>query len=95
MNKPDRYGQIERVITALLLAALTFFIIYLIAAGCGIGWLKVIACIITVLLCGLCLALLYMTRLLTKPRSLWMTTAAVALLICLLFPLILNFPSPV
>ncbi len=95
MKKQDRYQQIEHFITFLLLAALVFFVVYLISSGCGIIWLKVISCIITILPCGLSLALLYLTRLLVRPRSLWMTTAAGAILVCLLFSLILNFPSPV
>ncbi len=95
MNKQDRYRQIEKFITVLLLGAALLFLIFLISSGYGIIWLKVICSIITLLLCGLSLAVLYLTRLLVKPRSLWMTTAAGAIVFCLLFSLILNFPSPV
>ena len=92
-NEAKRFKQMERVMTAVLIAAAVLFIIYLIAAGNGIIWLKVLMAIITILVCGLCLAYLYMTKLLLRPKTMWMTTAAGAILICLLFSLIFNFPS--
>lgn len=95
MSKQDRYKQIEKFMTVLLAATLVFFIVFLIASGCGVIWLKVVTCIVTVLPCGLSLAVLYLTKLLWKPRSLWMTCAACAILICLLVSMICNFPSPV
>ncbi len=95
MNSQERYRQIEKFITGLLLGAAFGFAVFLISSGCGIVWLKVICCIITLLLCGLSLCVLYLTRLLTRPRSLWMTTAAGAMVLCLLVSLIFNFPSPV
>ena len=45
-----------------------------------------------IIVSGGCLAFLYLTRELTRRRSLWMTTASGGILICLLFSLILNFP---
>jgi len=95
MNKQDRYKQMEKIMTIVLLTALVMFILFLISSGCGIIWLKVMTCIITVLLCGLSIAFLYMTKLLLKPRSFWMTISAAAILVCLFFSLILNYPSPV
>ena len=92
-NEAKRFKQMERLMTAVLIAAAVLFIIYLIAAGNGIIWLKVLMAIITILVCGLCLAYLYMTKLLWRPKTMWMTTAAGAILICLLFSLILNFPA--
>ncbi len=92
-NEVKRFKQMERVMTAVLIAATVLFIIYLIAAGNGIIWLKVLMAIITILVCGLCLTYLYMTKLLLRPKTMWMTTAAGAILICLLFSLILNFPA--
>lgn len=92
-NEAKRFKQMETMMTAVLIAAAVFFIIYLIAAGSGVIWLKVLMAIITILVCSLCLAYLYMTKLLLRPRTLWMTLAAGSLIICLLFSLILNFPS--
>lgn len=92
-SEAKRFKQTEKMITAVLITATVLFIIYLIAAGCGVIWLKVITAIITILLCGLCLVYLKWTKLLLRPRTIWMTTASAALIICLLFSLALNFPS--
>ncbi len=88
-----RFKQMETIMTAVLIAATVLFIIYLIAAGNGIIWLKAVMAIITILICGLCLAYLYMTKLLLRPKTMWMTLAAGAIIVCLLFSLILNFPA--
>ncbi|MBQ8909893.1 MAG: hypothetical protein IJY91_02490 [Oscillospiraceae bacterium] len=88
-----RFKQMETIMTAVLIAATVLFIIYLIAAGNGIIWLKAVTAIITILVCGLCLAYLYVTKLLLRPKTMWMTLAAGAIIICLLFSLILNFPA--
>lgn len=88
-----RFKQMETIMTAVLIAAAILFIIYLIAAGNGIIWLKAVMAIITILICGLCLAYLYMTKLLLRPKTMWMTLAAGAIIVCLLFSLILNFPA--
>lgn len=88
-----RFKQMETIMTAVLIAATVLFIIYLIAAGNGIIWLKAVMAIITILVCGLCLVYLYMTKLLLRPKTMWMTLAAGAIIICLLFSLILNFPA--
>ena len=93
-NKKSRYRQMEQIMTFVLLGDLAMFIIFLIAGGFGIIWLKVITAIIAILVSGLCLWFLYMTKELLKQRSLWMCAAAAAILICVLFSLILNFPSP-
>ena len=92
-NEAKRFKQMETMMTAVLIAATVFFIIYLIAAGSGVIWLKALMAIITILVCGLCLAYLYMTNLILRPKAMWMTTAAGAIIICLLFSLILNFPA--
>ncbi len=94
MNKKNRYREMERRMTYALAADLVLFILYLIAAGFGILWLKVITAIIAILLSGLCLGFLYLSQELTKPRSLWMSAASAAILACIIFSLILNFPSP-
>lgn len=90
----SRYKKMEQYMSLVLIADLFLFIAYLIAAGNGIIWLKVILFIFTLLLAILCLAYLYLSQEITKQRSLWMTTAAFAIAICLLFSLVLNFPSP-
>jgi len=93
-NKRSRYQEMERYMTYTLIADLFIFIIYLIAAGTGIIWLKVVTAIMAILVSALCLTFLYLTRELLRNRSLWMSISAAAIIICLLFSLILNIPSP-
>ena len=58
-DKRNRYKDLERSITLVLLANLLLFIFYLIAATNGIIWLKVILFILTIILAVLCLLFLY------------------------------------
>lgn len=93
-NKQNRYQEMERYMSLALIADFLLFVVFLIAAGNGVIWLKVITAIVTILLSCLCLAFLYITKELLRQRSFWMTVAAGAILVCLLFSLILNFPCP-
>ena len=90
----NRYKKMEQYMSLILIGDLILFIFFLISAGNGVIWLKVILFILTLLVSGLCLAYLYLSQELLKQRSLWMSAAAAAIAICLLFSLILNFPSP-
>ena len=90
----NRYNQMQKMITAVLGGSLLFYIIYLIAAGCGVIWLKALSAIITILSSGLSLGFLYLSQELLRRRSLWISTAFAAILLCTLSSLILNFPSP-
>lgn len=93
-EKPNRYKEMERYLTYGLIGNTVLFILFLIAAGNGIVWLKVILALLCLAISGFILWLLYATRELLKQRSLWITAGAAAIAICLLFSLILNFPSP-
>lgn len=90
----NRYKQMERYMTYAMIADGVLFILYLLFAGFGITWLKVITAILAILLSGLCLYCLYMSKELLRQRSLWMTVGAAAVIICILASLVLNFPSP-
>lgn len=94
MNNKTRYKTMELILLVALLIDLALFITFLIGAGNGILWMKILFSILTIAISVLCLFFLYKTGELLRQRSLWMTTAAAAILICLLFSLILNFPSP-
>lgn len=93
-NRRNRYRQMERYMTYALLTDLGVFLLFLIAAGNGVLWLKIITAIIAILLSGLCLGFLFLSRELLRPRSLWMSAAAAAVALCTLFSLLLNYPSP-
>ena len=93
-NRNNKFQQMQWYLTYALIAAAGLFALYLVFAGFGVTWLKVVTAILAILISFGCLAILYMTKELLRPRSLWMTTAAGAIIICLLFSLVLNFPSP-
>ena len=93
-NRRNRYKEMERYMTYALIADAAIFLLYLICAGCGVIWLKVILFLLGAALSVCCLGYLYLTQELLKRRSLWMSSAAAAVLLCLLFSLILNYPSP-
>ena len=92
--KNNRYKNMERFMIYGLFADALLFILYMIFAGCGIIWLKVICTLLTLLLSAAILVFMYFSQELTKRRSLWISTGAAAIIVCLLFSLILNFPSP-
>ena len=93
-NQKSRLQKMQLYMCGALALDLFLFIIYLIAAGNGIIWLKIIIAILAILLSVLCLGFLYLSKELLRPRSFWMSVMAASIAICLLFSLILNFPSP-
>ena len=93
-RRVNRYKQMEKNMTITLLGDLGLFLLYLLCAGAGIIWLKVILSILCILLSVAILGLLYLSQELLRPRSLWMTTGAASILLCLIVSLILNYPAP-
>ena len=93
-KKTDRYKQMEQFMTAILSLDAVAFILFMIFAGLGIIWLKVIFIVLCLILSGFLLWILYASRELLRQRSLWITIGAVCIVICLFFSLILNYPSP-
>lgn len=94
MANRSRYRDLEQMLTIFLIASAADFVLFLIFAGIGIIWLKVITAIFAILLPVLCLALLYLTKELLKQRSLWLTTGFFGIFLCTVVSLIANFPSP-
>ena len=93
-TKRNRYKEMERYMTYALIGDAAVFALYLLFAGLGVVWLKVILAIIAIGTAGLGLAYLYLTQELLRKRSLWMTAGAAAVIICILVSLIANYPSP-
>ena len=93
-TKRNRYKEMERYMTYALIGDAAVFALYLLFAGLGVVWLKVILAIIAIGTAGLGLAYLYLTQELLRKRSFWMSVGFASVAICLLFSLLLNFPSP-
>lgn len=94
MASGRNYKDFERRMTPLLLAAAAIFLLFLIVSGAGIVWLKIVTAIVAILLCILCLALLYLSRELLRQRSLWLTAGFGSILLCTVVSLLLSFPGP-
>lgn len=90
----SRFQQLEQYMSLMLIGTTVLFVLYFIMAALGIIWLKILLALVILVCCGLCLVYLYLTKLLLKGRSMWMTAAAGGTALCVLFSLILNFPSP-
>lgn len=93
-SKRNRYKEMERFMTYVLAGDAGVFLLYLICAGAGIIWLKVITAILAIAVGGLSLAFFYMNGELFRLRSRWMVVGFAAVILCLLVSLLTNFPSP-
>ena len=92
MAKQNRYKEMEKLMTVSLIADAIIFILYLVVAGAGILWLKVLTAVLCFALSGLSLAFLFLTKELFRSRSLWMSAGFFSVAMCLLASLILAFP---
>ena len=92
MTKRSRYQNLGRLLTGLLIASAVDFILFLIFAGTGVIWLKVITAIFAILMPVLCLGFLYMSKELLKQRSLWMSVGFAGIFISTAVSLITRFP---
>lgn len=91
-RKRNRYQEMEQLLTAVLVMTAVVFLIYLIAAGAGAVWLKILSAVL-IFLSGIgSLSLLYLSKELLRQRSLWLTTGFSCLILCTLVSLILAFP---
>jgi hypothetical protein len=89
-----KYKQIEPILTYILMGVGVIFLLYLIFAAINFVAGKVICAILGILISGLVLAYLYMSKELLRRRSIWMTLGAGSVVILTLMSLILNFPAP-
>ena len=81
-KRNNRYRQFDFIMTRVVLADVFIFLLYLLCAACGIGFLKGLTAFVAIVGSGLCVGYLYLTREMLKKRSLWMTLsfASIALL---------------
>ena len=92
MERKNRYLEMEKQMTLVLLGIAGLFVLYLVMAIAGIIWLKVILSILTILASLLCLVLLYLNGEFTRRRSQWMTLSAAACLLCTIVSLLTGCP---
>ena len=93
-RRNSRYKKMEFYITIALCVDVAIFLAYLIFAGMGLIALKIISAVMCFAISGAALYQLFVSHELLRRRSLWMSLAAVCIIICILFSFILKFPSP-
>lgn len=94
MAKRNRYREMESLMSKVILGDALVFVLYLVSAGLSWSVLKVATAIIAIFGSLLCTGWLYLTGEFTRRRSLWMVTAFICIVICVVISLLLNYPCP-
>ena len=90
----NKFRELERSLTMVIFADLVLFALTLAAGGVGIGWLKIVVGILTVLISGLGCTFLVLINEHKRRRSWWKLSAVGSMLLCTLVSLLTNYPAP-
>ena len=90
----DSFRKFERLMTRVILGLLVVFLLYLIAAANGIGWLKWLLAVPELLASAALCALLVLKQEHRRRRSWWMRASFIAFFACTLVSLIAGYPAP-
>lgn len=95
-RRRNRYREMESMMTKVLIGDGLIFFLYMFAASRSGVWatMKWVLAVATVLVSLLALGWLFLTKEISKRRSMWMVTACVSILTCLFVSLCLNYPCP-
>lgn len=91
-KRNNRYRQLDYLMTRVLMGDTFVFLLYLLAAACGIGWLKGFCAFVAIVGSALCFAYLYLAQEWLKKRSLWMTLGFGAIFLLTIVSLICKVP---
>ncbi len=91
-KRNSRYRQFDQMMTRVVLGDVFVFLLYLLCAATGIGFLKGLTAVVAILGSGLCIGYLYLTQEWLKKRSLWMTLSFGAIALLTLVSLICKVP---
>ena len=92
-RQKNTFRTLERMLTRVIFGTLALFLLMLISAATGIGWLKWILGITVILVSGMGTALLVLKQEHRKRRSWWMLASFIGLLACTLVSLIAGYPA--
>ena len=90
----SQYQRLTRFFKYLLSADLLAFLTLMTASAFRVSEVKFLGALLTLILSGFVLVILYRTNELLRNRSLWISISACALIICTLVSLVLRYPSP-
>lgn len=90
------YRAMESIMVKVLTGDALLFFLYMFAASRLGFWeyIKGISAFLCFMISALTLVWLYLKQEFTRRRSLWMVTACIAILTCLLVSLLLGYPCP-
>ena len=91
-KRNNRYRKFDQLMTKVVIGDVFLFLVYLLCAFAGIGWLKGISAFIAIIGSALCIGYLYLTQEWLKKRSLWMTLSFASIILCTLVSLICKVP---
>ena len=93
-KKQNRFRKFEGMMTKVIVGTLALFLLMLVAASIGIGWLKWVLAVVVCLMSAAGMGLLVLKQEHKRRRSLWMLTSFLGLLVCTLVSMIVGFPAP-
>ena len=93
-TKKNTFRKFESLLTRVILGTLALFLLMLVSAATGIGWLKWLLAIVILLICAAGTALLVLKHEHKRRRSWWMLASFIGFLACTLVSLIAGFPAP-
>ena len=91
-KRTNRYRQFDFIMTRVVIGDVFLFLLYLLSAATGIGWLKGLTAFLTILGSAACVGYLYLSQEWLKKRSLWMTMSFGAIALLTLVSLICKVP---
>ena len=91
-KRNNRYRHLDFLMTRVIIGDAFIFLLYLLAAATGIGWLKGLCAFVTIVGSALGATYLYLTQEWLKKRSLWMTMSFGALFLLTIVSLICKVP---
>ena len=91
-KRNNRYRQFDFIMTRVVIADVFIFLLYLLSAAVGIGFLKGLTAVVAIVGSAACVGYLYLTQELLKKRSLWMTLSFGAIALLTLVSLICKVP---
>ena len=91
-KRNNRYRQLDFIMTRVVIADAFIFLVYLLCAACGIGWLKGLTAFVAIVGSALCAGYLYLTQEWLKKRSRWMTLSFASIFLLTIVSLLCKVP---
>ena len=93
-RQKNTFRRLERMLERVIIGTLVLFLLMLVAAATGIGWLKWILAVAVILVSGAGCCLLIAKQEHKRRRSWWMLASFAGMLLCTLVSLIARYPAP-